>query len=100
VKIAMIDLGEMGANMAERLVRTGHEVVGFDLNAGAVAAVETVGADGATSLEDVSAPVIVLSLMGRIESRDEIEFADRLLASMRKGFGGHAVITEDETSNE
>ena len=41
-----------------------------------------------------------LSLVGRIESRDEIEFADRLLASMRKGFGGQAVITEDETSNE
>ena len=44
---------------------------------------------------NVSAPVIGLSLMGRIESRDEIEFADRLLASMRKGFGGHAITTED-----
>ncbi|MDX2342348.1 MAG: 6-phosphogluconate dehydrogenase, partial [Acidimicrobiia bacterium] len=48
---------------------------------------------------NVSAPVIGLSLMGRIESRDEIEFADRLLASMRKGFGGHAVVTEDPTAN-
>lgn len=44
---------------------------------------------------NVAAPVIGLSLMGRIESRDEIEFADRLLASMRKGFGGHAITTED-----
>jgi 6-phosphogluconate dehydrogenase len=44
---------------------------------------------------NVSAPVIGLSLMGRIESRDDVEFADRLLASMRKGFGGHAVATED-----
>jgi 6-phosphogluconate dehydrogenase len=44
---------------------------------------------------NVAAPVIGLSLMGRIESRDEIEFADRLLASMRKGFGGHAIATED-----
>lgn len=47
---------------------------------------------------NVSAPVIGLSLMGRIESRDEVEFADRLLASMRKGFGGHAVQTEDFSS--
>ena len=44
---------------------------------------------------NIAAPVISLSLMGRIESRDEIEFADRLLASMRKGFGGHAITTED-----
>ncbi len=44
---------------------------------------------------NVAAPVIGLSLMGRIESRDEIEFADRLLASMRRGFGGHAVTKED-----
>ena len=44
---------------------------------------------------NVAAPVIGLSLMGRIESRNEIEFADRLLASMRKGFGGHNIVTED-----
>ena len=48
---------------------------------------------------NVAAPVIGLSLMGRIESRDEIEFADRLLASMRKGFGGHAIVTEEPGSN-
>lgn len=44
---------------------------------------------------NVAAPVIGLSLLGRIESRDEVEFADKLLASMRKGFGGHAIATED-----
>ncbi len=48
---------------------------------------------------NVAAPVIGLSLMGRIESRDEIEFADRLLASMRKGFGGHAIVTEEPGDN-
>ena len=30
MKIAMIGLGKMGANMAERLRRRGHDVVGFD----------------------------------------------------------------------
>ena len=30
MKISIIGLGKMGANMAERLRRTGHEVVGFD----------------------------------------------------------------------
>jgi len=30
VKVAMVGLGRMGANMAERLRRAGHEVVGYD----------------------------------------------------------------------
>jgi 6-phosphogluconate dehydrogenase len=47
---------------------------------------------------NVAAPVIGLSLLGRIESRDEVEFADKLLASMRKGFGGHAITTEDPST--
>jgi 6-phosphogluconate dehydrogenase len=33
VKIGMVGLGRMGGNMAERLRRSGHEVVGFDRNA-------------------------------------------------------------------
>lgn len=40
----------------------------------------------------VSAPVIALSLMRRFESRNANLFSDRLLASLRKEFGGHAVV--------
>jgi 6-phosphogluconate dehydrogenase len=40
---------------------------------------------------DVPAPVITLSLLQRLRSRDEQSFADRLLAAMRQQFGGHAV---------
>jgi 6-phosphogluconate dehydrogenase len=40
---------------------------------------------------DVPAPVITLSLIQRLRSRDERAFADRLLAAMRNQFGGHAV---------
>ncbi|HTC80750.1 MAG TPA: NAD(P)-binding domain-containing protein, partial [Acidimicrobiia bacterium] len=32
MKIGMVGLGRMGGNMAERLRRSGHEVVGFDRN--------------------------------------------------------------------
>ena len=35
MKIAMVGLGKMGANMAQRLIEHGHEVVAFDLNEGA-----------------------------------------------------------------
>jgi 6-phosphogluconate dehydrogenase len=40
---------------------------------------------------DVPAPVITLSLLQRLRSRDEQSFGDRLLAAMRQQFGGHAV---------
>lgn len=40
---------------------------------------------------DVAAPVITLSLIERLRSRDPERFSDRLLAAMRHQFGGHAV---------
>jgi 6-phosphogluconate dehydrogenase len=43
---------------------------------------------------EVPAPVIALALMQRLESRDQVESADRLLAVMRGRFGGHAVKPE------
>jgi 6-phosphogluconate dehydrogenase len=49
--IAMIGLGRMGANMAQRLVRGGHRVVGFDPAEAARTALQKNGADTAASLE-------------------------------------------------
>jgi 6-phosphogluconate dehydrogenase len=43
---------------------------------------------------DVPAPVIALSLMARLQSRDNDSFADKLLAAMRNEFGGHAIKKE------
>ena len=43
---------------------------------------------------NVSAPVITLSLMERYRSRDDDSFSDKLLASMRNEFGGHAIKKE------
>jgi len=40
---------------------------------------------------NVPAPVITLSLIERIRSREQNSFGDRLLAAMRQQFGGHAV---------
>lgn len=53
MKLAMIGLGKMGANMTERLLKGGHEVVAFDLRPEAVAAAVEDGAEGAVSIEDV-----------------------------------------------
>jgi 6-phosphogluconate dehydrogenase len=53
MKIGMIGLGRMGANMAQRLMRDGHECVGYDMSAANVAALASHGAASATSLEDL-----------------------------------------------
>ena len=41
--------------------------------------------------QNVSAPVITLSLLERLRSRDQEAFGTKLLALMRNKFGGHAV---------
>jgi 6-phosphogluconate dehydrogenase len=50
----MIGLGRMGANIARRLMRGGHEVIAFDRNEPVVSALAGEGAIAATSLEDLA----------------------------------------------
>ena len=50
MKLGMIGLGRMGSNMAQRIARGGHQVVGFDPNSQARKALETHGAGSADSL--------------------------------------------------
>ncbi len=53
MKIGMIGLGRMGGNMARRLMAGGHEIVAYDRNDEAVAALAADGAIPATSLDDM-----------------------------------------------
>jgi len=53
VKIGMIGLGRMGANMTLRLMKHGHEVVTYDRDAENVKASESEGAIGVGSLEEL-----------------------------------------------
>jgi 6-phosphogluconate dehydrogenase len=55
VRIGMVGLGRMGANMVRRLIGHGHEAVVYDRAPDAVAALQRDGADGATSLADLVA---------------------------------------------
>jgi 6-phosphogluconate dehydrogenase len=43
---------------------------------------------------DVPAPVITLSLLERLRSRDADSFSDKLLSAMRNQFGGHEIKKE------
>ena len=53
MKLGMIGLGKMGANMATRLLRAGHEVVAYDIDQEAVRRAAAGGAAGASSIGDL-----------------------------------------------
>jgi 6-phosphogluconate dehydrogenase len=53
MKLAMVGLGRMGGNMAQRLINGGHEVVVFDVNADARADLAAKGASPVESLAGV-----------------------------------------------
>jgi 6-phosphogluconate dehydrogenase len=87
MKLGMIGLGKMGANMAQRLSLGGHEVTGFDPNAAARKALEQHGAASADSLQalvQALQPPRVLWLMvpsGKITD----DTVDALLPLLAKG---------------
>ncbi|HEX9332779.1 MAG TPA: decarboxylating 6-phosphogluconate dehydrogenase [Anaerolineales bacterium] len=53
MELAMIGLGKMGLNMATRLARGGHRVIGYARTAATVDEAVKLGAEGAHSLEEV-----------------------------------------------
>ncbi|HEX7442949.1 MAG TPA: NAD(P)-binding domain-containing protein, partial [Acidimicrobiales bacterium] len=55
MKIAMVGLGKMGANMAQRLIEHGHEVVAFDLSEDARSGAAAFGAQPVATLDELAA---------------------------------------------
>jgi 6-phosphogluconate dehydrogenase len=54
MEIAMVGLGKMGANMANRLLHGGHRVVVHDINETAIQSLEGTGAEGARTLAELA----------------------------------------------
>ena len=86
MELAMIGLGKMGLNMATRLARGGHRVIGYARTAATVEEAVSLGAEGAHSLEDVVSklkPPRIAWLMvpaGKV-TEDTIEHLSTLLAA-------------------
>jgi 6-phosphogluconate dehydrogenase len=53
MKIGFVGLGKMGANMVERLLRGGHEIVAYDRSADNVGAIVEKGGSGSNSLTEL-----------------------------------------------
>src|SRR6476659_562693 len=54
MELGIVGLGRMGANMARRLMRDGHKIVAYDVNPDAVSQLQSEGAQGASSLEEMA----------------------------------------------
>jgi len=85
MELAMIGLGKMGLNMATRLVRGGHRVIGFARSEESIQAAVKNGAQGAHSLEEVvkmlKAPRVVWVMIPAGQVTDEtIEKLSNLLS--------------------
>src|SRR5262249_4933380 len=52
MQLGMVGLGRMGGNMARRLIRGGHEIVGYASDPAGVKAVAADGGTGTTTLDD------------------------------------------------
>ena len=53
MQLGMIGLGRMGANMTRRLMKDGHDLVVYDVSADTVSQLESEGAKGSGSLEEL-----------------------------------------------
>jgi 6-phosphogluconate dehydrogenase len=54
MELGIVGLGRMGANMARRLMRDGHRIVAYDVNADALAGLAGEGAEGVDSLQELA----------------------------------------------
>ena len=87
MELGIVGLGRMGGNMAERLRRGGHKVVGFDFSADAVHRLTESGSTGVSSLEDLvkhlPAPRAIWMMVPQGKPVDET--IAKLKAVMQKG---------------
>ncbi|MGO9480392.1 MAG: phosphogluconate dehydrogenase (NAD(+)-dependent, decarboxylating) [Candidatus Kryptoniota bacterium] len=87
MEIGLIGLGKMGANMAERLLKGGHRVVGYDHDPQAVKRIVDQGNSGASSLDDLvgklKPPKIIWLMVPAGKPVDDT--IDLLIPKLKKG---------------
>jgi 6-phosphogluconate dehydrogenase len=101
MQIGMIGLGRMGGNMARRLMRSGHQVVAYATDLGAVREIAHDGARGATSLdelvEQLAPPRTVWAMVpaGAVTEQVVTDLAKRLSADDVIVDGGNTFYKDD-----
>ena len=101
MQIAMVGLGRMGANMARRLMRDGHEYVVYDRDPQAVASLAAEGATGAASLAELAERLTppraawVMVPAGEITEGAVMDLADHFSAGDVIVDGGNSYFKDD-----
>lgn len=101
MQLGMVGLGRMGGNMVRRLIRFGHDLTVFDVNAETVKGYESEGATGAESLPDLvgklNAPRAVWLMLpaGKITEDAVVELAEILDAGDTIIDGGNSNFKDD-----
>ncbi len=95
--IGMVGLGKMGGNMAERLVRGGHRVVGFDLDAASAAEAEGEGIEIAPTLAELAGALPSPRVVWLMVPAGEI--VDRVIAEVAPNLTAGDVIVDGGNSN-
>ncbi|PZS17950.1 MAG: decarboxylating 6-phosphogluconate dehydrogenase [Acidimicrobiales bacterium] len=101
MQLGMVGLGRMGANLVRRLMAAGHDCVVFDVDPGAVEALENEGAVASSSIEDfvskLSVPrsVWVMVPAGTITEQTVKGVADRMEAGDVVIDGGNSYYRDD-----
>ncbi|HSH00425.1 MAG TPA: decarboxylating 6-phosphogluconate dehydrogenase [candidate division Zixibacteria bacterium] len=97
MKLGMVGLGKMGANMTRRLVDGGHEVVGYDMNAEHVKAVVAHGASGAESLDHLISQLDERAIVWLMVPAGEL--TERVLADLSEALKKDDIIIDGGNSN-
>ncbi len=86
-RIGFIGLGNMGSPMAENLIKSGHDVAGFDINADAVEKLQALGAETAATASAVATgrDVVVSMLPSGKEVRGTYLGGDGVIARAAPG---------------
>jgi 6-phosphogluconate dehydrogenase len=101
MELGIVGLGRMGANMARRLMRDGHRIVAYDVDAGAVSELAGEGADGASSLQELASKlsppraVWVMVPSGEITEKTVEDVAAALEAGDAIVDGGNSYYRDD-----
>jgi 6-phosphogluconate dehydrogenase len=100
MKLGMIGLGRMGANMTRRLLDDGHECVVYDIQEAAVQELERQGATGARSLDDLVAELdppraVWIMVPAALTAQTVFDIAERLQPGDIVVDGGNSYYKDD-----
>ena len=86
MEIGFVGLGNMGAAMAENLLKAGHSVTAYNRSRAKVDALVVVGAQRAQTVADASRGDVVISMLANDEAVEAVTFGDSgILGSLRPG---------------